>query len=79
LKAAAPHLKFDDTGSASLLSVCPAATLSRHLETVSTRKQLELIASNLDDMSVTLEEIKEHVQGGNPLAVGILERLGADM
>jgi hypothetical protein len=46
---------------------------------VRTIRQLELIASNLDDMSVTLEEIKEHVQQGNPLAAGVLDSLRGDM
>ncbi len=45
-----------------------------------TTRKLEQIASNLDDMSVTLEEIREEITGnetGNPLPK--LDKVQADM
>lgn len=43
-----------------------------------TTRKLEEIVSNLDDMSETIEEIKERVES-EPIATGKLDRLQTDM
>jgi hypothetical protein len=45
---------------------------------VTTRK-LEEIASHLDDMSVTLEEIREEIKGNERDPLPTLEKVQADM
>ena len=44
-----------------------------------TSRKLERIADNLDDMSVTLEEIKEDVQTTAALDAAKLDKVQADM
>ena len=43
-----------------------------------TTRKLEDIVSNLDDMSDTIEEIKDRAEG-EPVATGKLDRLQTDM
>jgi hypothetical protein len=46
---------------------------------VVTSRKLEEISSNLDDMSVTLEEIKDEVKSGETGNIEKLDKVQADM
>jgi len=46
---------------------------------VTTSRKLEEISSNLDDMSVTLEEIKDEVKNGETGTTDRLDKVQAEM
>jgi hypothetical protein len=48
-------------------------------DTVMTSRKLEDIASNLDDMSITLEEIKEEIASDDPRSTDKLDQIQNDM
>jgi methyl-accepting chemotaxis protein len=48
-------------------------------DVVTTSRKLEEISSNLDDMSVTLEEIKDEVKNGETRTGDKLDKVQAEM